>query len=222
MNTQEIYKIVTDIKTKQNEYKEFIIPIFDDQNNSVGYLKPITIEQLENGDVIYMLTKWRKMFMKFFLTQFSPSTERTRNWLTKVVLPSQDRILFLIYTMENKIVGNFGVCNFSSESAELDNLIRGEKGGVPQLIYYSEISLLKWLFLELNMSNVFLHVFSNNSKTIALHEKVGFEVIQESTLWKQRTDDELIYSISEKIGDAVDFSYLKMNLLKEKFITQYC
>lgn len=222
MNNQKIYKIIADIKTEKSEYKDFVIPILDDQNNSIGYLKPITIKHISKHDVISMLTKWRKMFMKFFLTQFTPSTERTKNWLTKVVLPSEDRILFLIYTIEDKVIGNFGVCNLSSESAELDNLIRGEKGGEHQLIYYSEISLLKWLFLELDMKSVFLHVFSNNSKTIALHERVGFEVVEEYRLWKQKTDDGLIYSTTKTTDDLVDFSYLKMNLLKEKFITKYC
>lgn len=33
-------------------------------------------------------------------------------------------------------------------STQLDNLIRGERGGHPRLIYYSKIALLKWIFLK--------------------------------------------------------------------------
>jgi RimJ/RimL family protein N-acetyltransferase len=158
--------------------------------------------------------------MKFFLTQFTPSIERTEKWLKEIVIPSKDRILFLIYTLEGNIVGNFGICNINYDDVELDNLIRGEKGGDPQLIYYSEISLLNWIFSQLNVQSVILHVFSNNPKTITLHEKVGFKIIKEYNLWKKNIESDVIYSTTDNGGDMVNFCYLEMSLAKDEFISK--
>jgi len=227
MTNLEIHQLIEDIKQNHNECKDFRISILNDEEKKkeiVGYLKPITKNVLLDDEqgVISLLTKWRRMFAKFFLTQFVLSNERTERWLNQIVLPSRDRILFLVCTSDHKAIGNFGLCNVNSESAELDNLIRGEKGGDPQLIYYSELSLLKWLFLDLGVKTACLHIFSNNSKTISLHEKVGFVVTQEYKLWEQKTDEGKRYSIVEGEGQPVDFCYLEMNLDRESFISRYC
>lgn len=223
MNIEEIYKLVEHVKNPKEETNPNFLPICNDSGHNVGYLKPITTEVITSSDIVALLTKWRSMFKKFFLTQFNPSEERTQKWLEEVVIPSKDRILFIICTDNGKPIGNFGLCNINPNSFELDNLIRGEKGGEPQLIYYAEISLLRWAFLKFNAENAVLHVFSNNSKTIALHQRVGFEVIKQLYLRKEvSSENSIIYQITENTSDRnVDFTYLEMSMSKNDFFFKY-
>ncbi|MGL5883099.1 MAG: GNAT family N-acetyltransferase [Synechococcus elongatus] len=194
------------------------IQILNDDGERVGYLIPINKHLASNPFVIQKLTKWRKMFKKYFLTQFTPTENRTKSWLESVVLPSGNRVLFLIYTSSNDIIGNFGICDLSEEKAELDNLIRGEKGGHPQLIYFAELSLLRWLFYDLCIPKVCLHVFSNNYKTISLHESVGFRTTASYSLAKEEHLDEIKYTPCEVFdSNFSEFSYLEMTLIASEF-----
>lgn len=222
MNSQEIYQLISSIKNPSTTEDDYKITITNDEDKVIGFFVPITNKLInDNENVVFLLTKWRKMFKKFFLTQFNPSPERTKKWLKQIVLPSPDRVLFLICTEDAKPIGNFGICNITQDSFELDNLIRGEKGGDPQLIYHSEISLLKWAFVNFDSSRSVLHVFSNNSKTIALHERVGFEVIGNFFLEQNTSDDSISYSITTQNTQTVDFTYLEMSMSREKFFANF-
>ena len=161
------------------------------------------------------------MFMRYFLTQFPATDDRTRDWLERVVLPSPTRILFRIITEDGIAVGNVGVCGISPDTAELDNLIRGEHGGDPQLIFYSELTLLNWLFEHLQVEKVTLHVFSNNVKTLNLHSSVGFLEDARLRLTKELRDGEAQYLVESDHGGAVDFRYVRMKLSAQDFRHRY-
>lgn len=213
-----IHAIVKNIKYEHDGWKNFKINVVSNEGAITGFLQPITFSLASQESIQLSLTKWRKMFMKYFLTQFEPSVERTACWLKDYVVPSNDRILFLICDNDGRPVGNFGVCNIRLNSAELDNLIRGEKGGHPELIYFAEVALLKWLYTQFDLADVSLHVFSNNARTISLHERAGFRIYKEETLWKTKYNDEITYSTSHVLnGKLVDFTYLEMHLPKDEF-----
>lgn len=208
-------------KIKENDCsnsEKFHLDIIDSNGIKIGSLKPIDSQILSDQAIIDKLTKWRKMFKKFFLTQFTPTPERTKSWLQSVVLPSDNRVLFLICTDKDEIVGNCGVCDLSKNRVELDNLIRGEKGGHPRLIYFGELAMLRWLFRELGVKAVTLHVFSNNYKTISLHESVGFCTTASYHLIKEESEDEVRYITSDTPStQAADFTYLEMMLTPTEF-----
>ena len=75
------------------------------------------------------MTIWRNASMSSFLTQFNATEHRTKEWLDNVILPACDRLLFELLDDQNNSIGHAGVTNFNIKSAELDNFIRGEKGG---------------------------------------------------------------------------------------------
>ena len=218
MNSTSINQLVHSLKSSNSTSESGQISIVDNEGLRIGCLKPITKSLASDEKVVEKLTKWRRMFKRYFLTQFTPTSERTKNWLDSVVMPSDNRILFLICTDSNEIVGNFGVCDLTESQAELDNLIRGEKGGHPQLIYFAELALLKWIFDDLGIPTACLHVFSNNYKTIALHESVGFKTVASYPLAKQELQDELKYAVCDSSNsDVIDFSYLEMRLASTEF-----
>jgi RimJ/RimL family protein N-acetyltransferase len=199
----------------------FALPIVNEQSIPIGTL--ICIDQgLANTDsVLTDLTAWRQKYMAYFLTQFQATPTRTQSWLNNIVIPSPDRILFLIQTNEGEVIGNFGVCNIKEKSLELDNLIRGKPGGDRKLMYYAEIAMLSWAFGTLGRDSVCLHVFSNNDKTIALHTKIGFEPYQTMPLYGSQDGDFPHYSTEPDQGTAVDFSYLEMRLSPTHFLQNH-
>lgn len=198
------------------------IPIKKDNGLLIGYLRPIGNMLIHDELVINSLTRWRQKFMKYFLTQFEATNQRTSSWLQNIVLEDDTRILFLIVDNTGKAIGNFGVSNITESSAELDNLIRGEKGGDSQLIFFSEISLMLWLYNTLEIKDIYLHVLSNNAKTIALHHSVGFEKYQTKYLTKRSKNDEIFYVISDNIAiDSQNLALIKMKMNREYFVKTY-
>jgi hypothetical protein len=165
------------------------------------------------------LTDWRRRYMKFFLTQFEASLSRTDAWLKRVVLPARDRILFLIELENGIFVGHIGASNISASSAELDNLIRGRKGGDARLIYYAELALLRWIFFSLEKEFALLHVFSTNEVTAALHKSVGFRLHAQNALSKTQNGGDVEYLVDSPKGERAEFVYNEMRLNKQTFIT---
>jgi hypothetical protein len=218
MNAQDIASIVRNLKGLIPGSKGFWLPIKNELGVQVGALIPIDFDMASQPAVVSSLTKWRKMFMKYFLTQFDATDERTQAWLTNVVLPDNSKILFLIQDETGKSIGNYAVRDISPDGAELDNLIRGEKGGDPKLVFYAELTLLKWLYDELKIPRVTLRVLSGNLKTLALHQSVGFKEVGRTSIRKIKTADGFQYETnpSSQTGNG-DSQLLMFELNRDDF-----
>jgi RimJ/RimL family protein N-acetyltransferase len=206
----------------EGDLNSYSIPIYKDDGSLIGWLKPINTIIANDELIVASLTCWRQKFMKYFLTQFQANSQRTSLWLHDTVLADDTRILFLIVDDTGKAIGNFGVNNINQDSAELDNLIRGEKGGDTQLIFFSEIALIQWLYRKLEIKNIYLHVFSNNIRTIALHSSIGFEKHQVKCLTKSQSRGEIFYEISDKaLINSEEIGLVKMRINRNYFLEKY-
>ena len=207
---------------KNNTSEKFSIAIKDNNDKAIGSLVLVQKRDANNPIILEALTRWRKKYMKYFLTQFNASTNRTKSWLENIVIPSSDRLLFLILNEDNNLIGNFGIADILFDRCELDNLIRGEKGGHPKLIYFSELSLLKWLFLEKNVKRVNLHVFANNLPTIKLHKSVGFVEIGRRKLERvQSKDGAVSFDETQIFSEGNSIEYLELMLESNDFNDMY-
>ena len=207
---------------KNNTSEKFSIAIKDNNDKVIGSLVLVQKRDANNPIILDALTRWRKKYMKYFLTQFNASTNRTKSWLENIVIPSTDRLLFLILDEDNNLIGNFGIADILFDRCELDNLIRGEKGGHPKLIYFSELSLLKWLFLEKNVKRVNLHVFANNLPTIKLHKSVGFVEIGRRKLERvQSKDGAVSFDETQIFSEGNSIEYLELMLESNDFNDMY-
>ena len=207
---------------KNNTSEKFSIAIKDNNDKAIGSLVLVQKRDANNTIILDALTRWRKKYMKYFLTQFNASTNRTKSWLENIVIPSTDRLLFLILDEDNNLIGNFGIADILFDRCELDNLIRGEKGGHPKLIYFSELSLLKWLFLEKNVKRVNLHVFANNLPTIKLHKSVGFVEIGRRKLERvQSKDGAVSFDETQIFSEGNSIEYLELMLESNDFNDMY-
>ena len=207
---------------KNNTSEKFSLAIKDNNDKVIGSLVLVQKRDANNPIILDALTRWRKKYMKYFLTQFNASTNRTKSWLENIVIPSTDRLLFLILDEDNNLIGNFGIADILFDRCELDNLIRGEKGGHPKLIYFSELSLLKWLFLEKNVKRVNLHVFANNLPTIKLHKSVGFVEIGRRKLERvQSKDGAVSFDETQIFSEGNSIEYLELMLESNDFNDMY-
>ncbi|MGQ0790622.1 MAG: GNAT family N-acetyltransferase [Nitrosopumilaceae archaeon] len=123
---------------------------------------------------IQLLTKWRKKYLDSFGSKFEPSEERTKKWLKEQIIEKPDRVLFLII-YNNKKIGHIGLFNFnrSSNSCELDNVLRGRKIGPYNIMEIALRSILRLGFEYFKLSKIWLKVFSDNYKAINLYERSG-------------------------------------------------
>ena len=198
------------------------IPIRRDDGSEIGELKAVDNRMAEEEEVLRLLTSWRQKFMRYFLTQFKATIARTSTWLEEIVLKEDSRILFLILDEKGRPIGNFGVCNINEKSAELDNLIRGEKGGDVRLVYFSELALINWLFCSFDLDNIYLHIFSNNRRTLSLHETVGFKTEEVYRITKKISDERVEYVVDREKGPLSDEPALvKMSISRKSFFARY-
>jgi len=194
------------------------INILDDEASLIGHLYPVTRSVLADYDLIQKLTNWRNLARRYFFTQFTATCDRTRNWLENVVLNDWSRLLFIIHSKTGP-VGQHGFKQLSHDSAELDNLIRGEIGGHPHLIYHAEISLVRWLFDVFEIKSILGFVLSDNYIALDLHRAVGFRAAEVLPLYKTETDGEIHLVRGKPGSQSPDGLYAqKMELGRSEFI----
>ena len=124
--------------------------------------------------VVTLLARWREAHKRFFFTQFSTNEERTALWLERGILGDPGRVLFFLCDENGARLGHYGLTGVREGHAELDNLIRGERGGDRRLVYYAEVALLAFAFERLGAEAVMLRAFANNVLATAIHDDVGF------------------------------------------------
>jgi hypothetical protein len=186
MVKQEV--IVQKYKSNESKCVDSSFQVYDDNGAFIGAIVPIDHSMANDLIVLKQLTNWRKNNATNFFTQFLPTIDRTRLWLRDVVLPDPTKILFLVEDTDGRRVGQFGLCGITTEDAELDNAIRGESGGHPQLFYFVELTIIRFCFEYLGVKRVVGNLFSNNIIALLLHKKIGFTV--EKTLFLQKTVDQ--------------------------------
>lgn len=154
------------------EVLNIAVTLFD--GTKIGELTPITKNSLVEHNILKSLTAWRKEYGKYFFTEFEASETRTKEWLKGTVLKNPSQMLFLI-SSDEVLIGQYGFKNLSEKTVLMDNLIRGISGGHPKLIERSMMSLISWLFTNLDIENVSGSVLSDNPFAMIVNRAVGFE-----------------------------------------------
>ena len=200
------------------------IPVVNDKDVEVGFLKPLDRHLANNEEIVNSLTNWRRRFNRFFFTQFEATSERTRTWLNDVVIKDDTRLLFLITDATNKLIGQIGACNINGDSAELDNVIRGQRGGGPNLVLLSGMSLIGWIYGVLNIKKINARVLANNFRTLAVYEATGcFEQSGPPQFVKVISPNEGVSGLTARCDqtppDGDEFLVMTLNM--QKFLARY-
>jgi hypothetical protein len=103
------------------------------------------------GDV-RALTEWRNRFVTSFLTEFEATEVRTERWLTEVVGPDPDRILFMLDNLRGRTIGYLGIAfiDWEQHTAEADHFVRGVDD-MPGIMKKAALTLFRWTH-ELGLS----------------------------------------------------------------------
>lgn len=148
----------------------------------------ITAKLLKDDRVIKLLANWRQKSNLWFPSQFNVTVDGTKNWASNQLLKKKDRILFFLQIEgEKEPFAHVGLYRFDYEkkSCEIDNVIRGEnsessKGGMTTGLQI----LIDWTFKYLYIDNLYLKVFSDNTKAIKLYERLEFSEVNRVPLFK--------------------------------------
>ncbi len=202
MNSQEYYfepratEIFRLIKNEQYRGKDFVIPVFE-KNLQIAILKPITNSNLQdnisNQKLIKSLADWRRDNQSWYPTVFTVTEEGTKLWLKKQVIDVDDRILFLIVSMDGVVFGHMGLFR-----GEIDNVLRGKKGIVDGGMTQGLRALMKFCATDLRIKNLYLRVFSDNVKAIHYYKNCGFSEIGKIPL--KKIEESQLYEMGSLTG----------------------
>lgn len=199
-----------------NEFDEIkSIPIISD-GEIQGYLMPVNYYYKSlHSEYISLFSKWRKENPEGFASIFEVTDKRTEYWLDNILLKREDRILFVIYSLDGTPVGHIGFSsfNYDSKECEIDNVVRGNKTGNKGIMSFALSSLIQWGKRALGLEEILLRVLSDNTHAVKFYEKNGFKKLYDIPLYKTDDGNEIRW-IEDKIGDKPDRYFTKMKLLK--------
>jgi len=216
LNKEWIISYLRDIK---NGKVKIVLDILNDERKKIGTLKPVLDDRIEdNSKIIEFITKWREYYKENFLTQFKVTEERTKNWLKNQVIKKDNRILFMVKTIEEELAGHLGVIFFEKGDfvCELDNVVKALDCKTPGIMTYAVKTLTDWLFNFLGMEKIFLRVFSDNLKAQALYLRCGFSKVKEIGLKKEIQEDSIRYVELSEIDTQLPDKILYIMELKNK------
>jgi RimJ/RimL family protein N-acetyltransferase len=130
------------------------------------------------------IAKWRNKYMRFYFTQFEANLENATSYILSKTNLNSSSIFFMIADENFKIVGHIGISNIFEDSAELDNILLGEKTDIPNLMIDVENQVLNWIKDYLGIRKIILQLFSFNFLAINLHNECGFKVLESTPLRK--------------------------------------
>lgn len=193
--------------------KFYQIPIIDGDGVTVGNLIPVGNWILDDEELIQSICDWRKRDMKNFFVQFESSFSNTREYLINFSIKKQDRLFFIITDLNERFLGHIGISNIRVNEAELDNMIRGERGGPRNLIELAEKTLINFSKVHLGIDKVTLKVMSFNFLALQIHQRLGFIVSAEIPLVKTASPDGTIHHANAMTGDSnVPYKCLALSL----------
>lgn len=190
------------------------IPITLATGQHIGSLVAVSHATLAQNNVIDAFTRWRTTYGRFFLTQFTPTPERTRNWV-KAILADERRMLFTIHSGDS-LVGHYGFRDLHEGSAELDNLLRGERGGNPGLMQATVLALSRWLFARLDVHTVFGNILADNPFALKLHTDAGFTLGDKRPLTLVQGEKETRWEVGEAGNMSPQQKYYQQVVLQKR------
>lgn len=193
------------------------IDIVEKQLGVIGSLQPITDAALSDNALLDDITCWRQRNRHWFLTQFRATKERTRTWLSQVVLTDDQRLLFLVLDSRQERIGHVGLSGIDCESAEIDNVLRGKSAHPARLMFHAQNALIRWAHRVLGARNLFLRVFADNPRAIAGYEALGFRQTAAVGLARVERNGEVRYEETSNLNFNCERRLLRMTLDWKRF-----
>lgn len=195
-----------------NRYDELLVkslPLAD----GAGHLVPLAELHTQDERLVETLARWRDENSFAYPTRFPVTVEGTARWLRRNVLDAEDRLLFLVLDPTGRPVGHLGYANCldGSGSAEIDNVVRGEKDAAPGTMTRAMEAVLDWADDVLGPTGIFLRVLDDNPHAIRFYERLGFREETRIPLRRHVDGDSVSFKPLEDGDDtAPDRAFLRM------------
>lgn len=191
--------------------QELALPVTNDAG-VLARLVPIGPWILSHDSLISEISSWRQRSMKMYLHQFVATPENTQKYLKHQSIGEPNRLLFLVQHNFN-FIGHLGIANAADDSAELDNLMRGKRGGPRDLMLLCEAALVDWCMTHLRLRRIYLRVLSTNVLAKEIHKQLGFSLIRQASVFRQVEGDrvQLRECVPEhaNVGYTIDYMELQ-------------
>lgn len=195
MNYQDFIKSIFDsYKCKKKFDILHMIPVYDNHDEIVAYLRPITVNYRDTiKDCAELMGKWRAENPSISASTFEITKERTERWLDNLIIGREDRLLFMIQALDGRFLGHVGYSNFryDEETAEIDSILRGVKNEMPGIMTFALRTLLWWGKEVLNLKHIELTTGPDNYKAQALYKRCGFVEKKRKAMIKVVKEDEV-------------------------------
>ena len=116
-------------------------------------------------------------------------------------------MLWLVYDQNNNLVGHIGFRNLTFQSVQLDNAMRGDRQGHPELLVIAGKSLVQWLWQKTPVKRIDVNVMADNAPSIMMISKIGFQGGKRFPLIKQIVNGCNEWSVGEEGQSSPDDRY---------------
>jgi RimJ/RimL family protein N-acetyltransferase len=211
-----ISKVFHSYKCKESSDELKHIPIYNNNNELIGFLKPVTFHyKTTSPEYISLFGQWRKENPVGFASIFEISDKRTTFWLDDILLKREDRILFVIQSEVGTPLGHIGLSsfNFENKCCEIDNVVRGIKKCKPGMMSFALEAIIEWGKKTLEVDNIFLRVLKDNLHAIEYYERNGFIKEFDIPLYKVVQEDEIKWIETKEREDQKPdrhFTYMRL------------
>lgn len=149
----------------------------------IGSARIMCADDVDDAYLVDAITDARNRYREQFLTQFTATPNRTRNWMRRI-LAADDRMLFMLENTQNLIVGHYGLIFHDNEMVELDNSIIWSKNVQRKFMAHVEHAILNYAFGDLARKVALARLLDRNFMCVAMHRTAGFVFHSEELLVK--------------------------------------
>ncbi len=162
--------------------------------------KRIRLRAIERSDIPTFVHWFNDPEVTKNLVLYLPLSQAQEERWFEAQLEDKNRCVLGIETLDGKLIGNIGLenINWKDSRAEL-GIVIGDKEYWDNG-YGSEaiITLLDFVFRQMNLHRVYLRVYEDNKRAIRCYEKCGFKLegcLRESRFADGKYSDELVMGI---------------------------
>lgn len=214
MNQQQILDEFWALKFKA----QVTFPIYNDIGDYIGNFTPLSVNYI-NYDIARQFAVWRNNNMDSFLTHFNATPERTLNWLKYDYLLTKDRIMFLLTSEDDKLIGHYGITHATPDGVNFDNGLRGTTEGCKGFMTFAEIAMLSYAFDTLGVPKVILYILSNNKPVMLWHDRSGYTRTGEVPLKYVPTPNGHEY-VTTTSDEGCGVNYIQLTNTPKSFVTK--
>lgn len=192
-------------------------PIRDENLETIGRLRAFDSPLLCDDDLIATMARHRMLYRVFFLTQFEATPDNKKRWLQRSVLENERKILFLLESLDGRIVGQDGLTLTGDAVFTLDGSMRWERGGHPRLFARSACERAALGFFLLGCERCELRIFKKNAYVTDDVSSIGWRVEREIPLSVSKKDGIIVYTETDEIQANTDEKLVLFSMTKSDF-----